>query len=116
MPQWDQTKKQKDGTHKTIHARLDVRVLGPSGAVTYLDVRVFHPCSEKGKITNRNRPEAQEREKHRETMPYHRPEQSQRASSSARADRTTLSHQFSYVCAVVSEKTNIHTSQMATVS
>ena len=64
VPQWDQTKKQKDGTHKTIHARLDVRVLGPSGAVTYLDVRVFHPCSEKGKITNRNRPEAQEREKH----------------------------------------------------
>ena len=52
----------------------------------------------------------------RETMPYHRPEQSQRASSSARADRTTLSHQFSYVCAVVKEKTNIHTSQMATVS
>ena len=64
MPQWDKTKKQKDGTLKTIHARLDVRVLGPGGAVTYLDVRVFHPCNEKGKIPYRCRPEAQEREKH----------------------------------------------------
>ena len=65
-PRWDRDKVQKDGQVETLHARLDLRVHEPlSGQVTYLDVRVFHPVSSKGKISDWCRPEKHELQKHK---------------------------------------------------
>ena len=71
VPEWDRpkvkpkSKRRGDETGQEVeHARLDLRVLGRSGKVEFLDVRVFYPCSAKGKCTDYHRPEHHERDKH----------------------------------------------------
>ena len=46
-------------------ARLDIRVLDRHGKLEFLDLRVYHPCSAKGKCTAAHRPEHHERGKNR---------------------------------------------------
>ena len=71
VPEWDRPKvkpksqRRGDETGQEVeHARLDLRVLGRSGKVEFLDVRVFYPCSAKSKCTDYHRPEHHERDKH----------------------------------------------------
>ena len=63
VPQWGRVKFVK-GREVSESARLDIRVLEPKGSVWFLDLRVFHPCGERGQFTDRSKPEHHERQKH----------------------------------------------------
>ena len=75
VPEWDRAKvpskapskrrrRGEETAAEVEHARLDLRVLTGSGKVEFLDVRVFHPCSAKGVMTSKHRPEYHEWVKH----------------------------------------------------